>query len=205
MRDVEHLPLPGYLVDCAEALASTAAVTNRCIDQLEAPEVDGIVAEAEVGYRPDAALINYYHPGDTLCGHIDDAEVDLCQPLVSISLGCPAIFLIGGGSKDVVPTAVLLRSGDAVVLGGHARRSYHGVPRILPYMEREESLGGTEHEKKESLGGTEHEKKESLGGTEHEKKSLDALGSNGIGQESLKLFAEYMTMCRINVSVRSTA
>lgn len=47
-------------------------------------------------------------PGDTLNGHIDDAERCLHQPLVSLSLGCPAIFLMGADSKDVPPTALLL-------------------------------------------------------------------------------------------------
>lgn len=47
--------------------------------------------------------------GDTLNGHVDDAERCLHQPLVSLSLGCPAIFLMGAESKDVPPTALLLR------------------------------------------------------------------------------------------------
>lgn len=82
-------------------------------------------------YVPEAALINYYHVGDTLGGHIDDAEPNCSLPLVSLSLGCPAIFLMGGQTRDVPPTALLLRSGDAVVLAGTARKSFHGVPRIL--------------------------------------------------------------------------
>ena len=47
-------------------------------------------------FVPDAALSNYYHEGDTLGGHIDDAEPDLSKPLVSLSLGRPGIFLVGG-------------------------------------------------------------------------------------------------------------
>jgi alkylated DNA repair protein alkB family protein 1 len=47
-------------------------------------------------YVPDAALVNYYHGGDTLNGHKDDVERDLSQPIVTLSLGCDAVFLVGG-------------------------------------------------------------------------------------------------------------
>lgn len=83
-------------------------------------------------YEPDTALVNFYREGDTLGGHKDDAEEQADCPIVSLSLGCDAVFLIGGATKDVVPTAVWIHSGDAVVLSGPARQSYHGVPRVLP-------------------------------------------------------------------------
>lgn len=51
------------------------------------------------------------------------------------SLGCSCIFLIGGTSKDEAPDAILLRSGDVVLMGGATRLSYHGVPRILEASE----------------------------------------------------------------------
>ena len=113
-----HLPLPADLVDLAlqHAAAATAAV--------------GCQAPVEP-FKPDAALVNYYRPGDTLGGHQDDVEVDQSQPIVSISLGCSAVFLIGGETRDVAPHALLLRSGDVVVLTGAARRCFHGVPRVL--------------------------------------------------------------------------
>lgn len=47
-------------------------------------------------FRPDAALVNYYSAGETLGGHSDDVESDLSKPIVSMSLGCDAIFLQGG-------------------------------------------------------------------------------------------------------------
>ena len=83
-------------------------------------------------FDPNAALINYYREGDKLCGHQDDAEIDQTKPLVSISLGCPAVFLMGGEHKNVVPTPILLRHGDVAVLSGSARRAFHGLPRIFP-------------------------------------------------------------------------
>ena len=51
---------------------------------------------AAAGWDPDVALVNYYREGDTLGGHRDDVEQDQTAPIVSISLGCDAIFLLGG-------------------------------------------------------------------------------------------------------------
>ena len=47
-------------------------------------------------FAPDAALVNYYRPGDTLGGHVDNAEADMAAPIVTASLGLAAVFLIGG-------------------------------------------------------------------------------------------------------------
>ncbi|TDL27432.1 hypothetical protein BD410DRAFT_782516 [Rickenella mellea] len=83
-------------------------------------------------YEPDAGIVNYYQLKDTLMGHVDRSEVCATSPLVSLSLGNAAIFLVGGLSRDVEPVPILLRSGDALVMAGPGcRRAYHGVPRIL--------------------------------------------------------------------------
>ncbi|DBA92546.1 hypothetical protein WJX77_008697 [Trebouxia sp. C0004] len=92
----------------------------------------GAADEDHVIYEPNTALVNFYREGDTLGGHKDDAERHKTCPIVSISVGCDAVFLMGGQTKDVVPTAVWLHSGDAVILLGPARQCYHGVPRITP-------------------------------------------------------------------------
>jgi alkylated DNA repair protein alkB family protein 1 len=64
--------------------------------------------------------------------HVDRSEICATSPLVSISLGNAAIFLIGGPTREVEPVPILLRSGDVVILSGPVcRRAYHGVPRIL--------------------------------------------------------------------------
>jgi len=64
--------------------------------------------------------------------HVDRSEVCATSPLVSISLGNPAIFLIGGTTREIDPVSILLRSGDVIIMSGPAcRRAYHGVPRIL--------------------------------------------------------------------------
>ena len=53
----------------------------------------------------------------------------VCQSavLTCIRLGNAAIFLIGGDSREVEPVAILLRSGDTIIMSGPAcRRAYHG-------------------------------------------------------------------------------
>ncbi|KAI0328128.1 hypothetical protein GY45DRAFT_1255714 [Cubamyces sp. BRFM 1775] len=83
-------------------------------------------------YEPDAGIVNFYQTKDTLMAHVDRSELSATSPLVSMSLGCAAVFLIGGLTRDDPPTPILLRSGDVVVMSGPAcRRAYHGVPRIL--------------------------------------------------------------------------
>ncbi|KAF9559126.1 hypothetical protein CPC08DRAFT_666668, partial [Agrocybe pediades] len=83
-------------------------------------------------YECDAGIVNFYQEKDTLMAHVDRSEVCATSPLVSISLGNAAIFLIGSLTRDTEPIPILLRSGDAVIMSGPAcRRAYHGVPRIL--------------------------------------------------------------------------
>ncbi|TFY77096.1 hypothetical protein EWM64_g6917 [Hericium alpestre] len=78
-------------------------------------------------YEPDAGIVNFYQTKDTLMGHVDRSEVCTTSPLVSISLGNAAIFLVGGHTRDVPPIPILLRSGDVVIMSGPAcRRAYHG-------------------------------------------------------------------------------
>ncbi|TFK42638.1 hypothetical protein BDQ12DRAFT_623854 [Crucibulum laeve] len=83
-------------------------------------------------YEPDAGIVNFYQTKDTLMAHVDRSEVCATSPLVSISLGNAAVFLIGGLTRDSEPVPIILRSGDVVIMSGPAcRRAYHGVPRIL--------------------------------------------------------------------------
>ena len=82
----------------------------------------------------DMAICNMYHlsrPSDRLGGHRDNVELDVSLPLVTISMGAPGIFLLGGKTRGDCPTPILLRSGDCLILSGKSRRYYHGVPTIL--------------------------------------------------------------------------
>ncbi|CAD6576720.1 MAG: hypothetical protein TREMPRED_001751 [Tremellales sp. Tagirdzhanova-0007] len=82
-------------------------------------------------YKPDTGIVNFYQLNDTLMGHVDRAELDPSRPLVSISLGHAAVFLLGSSSRLDSPTPIILRSGDVLIISGDARQSYHGVPRIM--------------------------------------------------------------------------
>lgn len=81
-------------------------------------------------YRPEAGVVNFYQYRDALTAHVDQSEVDAVKPLVSISLGPSAVFLVGGPSRKDQPIPLLLQSGDVVVMSGPSRRVFHGVPRI---------------------------------------------------------------------------
>jgi alkylated DNA repair protein (DNA oxidative demethylase) len=78
-------------------------------------------------FTPDACLINRYEPGARLSLHQDRNERDFLQPVVSVSLGIPAIFLFGGAKRADKTIRVPLEHGDVVVWGGPARLRYHGV------------------------------------------------------------------------------
>lgn len=103
-------------------------------------------------YSAEAAIVNYYPLGTTLAGHTDHSEKNLDAPLFSYrfdkemkviyyfivkckilfsSFGQSAIFLIGGPTTDIKPSAVFLKSGDIAVMSRESRLSYHAVPRIL--------------------------------------------------------------------------
>jgi alkylated DNA repair protein (DNA oxidative demethylase) len=79
------------------------------------------------GFQPDACLMNLYEPGTRLSLHRDENERDLSAPIVSVSLGLPAIFLFGGHHRNDRSRRVPLESGDVVVWGGPDRLVYHGV------------------------------------------------------------------------------
>jgi DNA oxidative demethylase len=79
------------------------------------------------GFEPDACLVNRYEPGARLTLHQDRNERDFSQPIVSVSLGLPAVFLFGGPKRSDRPVRVPLMHGDVVVWGGPARLRHHGV------------------------------------------------------------------------------
>lgn len=99
-------PMPAVFVDLATRAAAAAGFAD---------------------FAPDACLINRYEPGARLSLHQDRNEADFDAPIVSVSLGVPAIFLWGGATRTVRPRRVPLVHGDVVVWGGPARLNFHGV------------------------------------------------------------------------------
>ena len=99
-------PMPAVLDDLARRAAAAAGFSS---------------------FAADACLVNRYEPGARLTLHQDKDERDFAQPIVSVSLGVPAVFLFGGLKRRERPLRLTLVHGDIVVWGGQARLRYHGV------------------------------------------------------------------------------
>jgi DNA oxidative demethylase len=127
----------GYRYEPVDPITGTAwpvmPETFRCL-AASAAETGGYP-----GFEPDACLINLYEPGTRLSLHRDENERDLTAPIVSVSLGLPAVFLFGGNNRSDRPRRILLESGDVVVWGGPDRLVFHGV---APLAEGEDPLTG---------------------------------------------------------------
>ncbi|OTF71006.1 alpha-ketoglutarate-dependent dioxygenase abh1-like protein [Euroglyphus maynei] len=84
-------------------------------------------------FKPEAGIVNYYTNNSSLCFHTDHSELNHQIPLISLSLGASAIFLIGGptkqSSQSIVP--ILLNDSDLVIMSGESRLAFHSVPKIL--------------------------------------------------------------------------
>jgi len=92
-----------------------------------------------VDFSPDACLINRYVPGARMSLHQDRDEQDFENPIVSVSLGLPAIFLFGGLKRSDKPGRYRLEHGDVVAWGGPSRLFFHGV---APLADGEHGLLG---------------------------------------------------------------
>jgi alkylated DNA repair protein (DNA oxidative demethylase) len=109
------------------------------------PEVFGDLARRAADaagfaeFVPDGCLINRYEPGARLTLHQDRDEKDLSQPIVSVSLGLPAVFLFGGARRSDRPRRIRLASGDIVVWGGVSRLAFHGID---PLADGDDPLAG---------------------------------------------------------------
>ena len=91
------------------------------------------------GFAPEACLINRYVPGAKLSLHQDKDELDFGAPIVSVSLGLPAIFLFGGPKRADTTMRYRLEHSDVVVWGGPSRLFFHGV---APLAEGEHAVMG---------------------------------------------------------------
>jgi alkylated DNA repair protein (DNA oxidative demethylase) len=80
---------------------------------------------------PEACLVNHYDADARMGLHQDRDENNLAAPVVSLSLGDPAVFRLGGLTRTAPTRALRLESGDALTFGGPARLVFHGVDRIV--------------------------------------------------------------------------
>jgi alkylated DNA repair protein (DNA oxidative demethylase) len=113
-------------------------------DGLAAPEIPprlasvATTAAQEAGFtmQPDLCIMNYYGADAKMGVHQDKDErpetIASGIPIVSVSLGDDARFVVGGLSRRDPTFPVMLKSGDVLVMGGPSRLRYHGVTRILP-------------------------------------------------------------------------
>ena len=92
-------------------------------------------------FAPDACLINRYVAGAKLSLHQDRDERDFGAPIVSVSLGLPAVCLFGGLRRTDRPQRIALRHGDVVVWGAASRLRFHGV---LPLADGQHALFGNQ-------------------------------------------------------------
>ena len=97
-------------------------------------------AAGYAGFAPDACLVNLYRPGARMSLHQDRDEADFTAPIVSVSLGLPAVFLWGGAARADKAARIELVSGDVVVWGGVARLNFHGV---MPLRDGVHQLAGS--------------------------------------------------------------
>jgi alkylated DNA repair protein (DNA oxidative demethylase) len=113
-------------------------------DQLSVPPVPADLAAlaasaaARAGFtmRPDLCIMNFYDADSRMGVHQDKDETAAAIaagiPIVSLSIGDAARFVVGGLSRKEPLSPLVLRSGDAVVMGGPSRLRFHGVTKIVP-------------------------------------------------------------------------
>jgi DNA alkylation damage repair protein AlkB len=86
--------------------------------------------------EPDICIVNFYDTSARLGVHQDKDESPASLaagiPIVSLSLGDAARFVVGGLTRKEPTHPLMLRSGDVLVMGGPSRLRFHGVTRILP-------------------------------------------------------------------------
>ncbi len=151
LRPFRHRYTPkGYrmsvaMTECGR-YAKTRRQAERCdridphvaVDLSKLPRLFSHCAAAwanDAGYADfvaDSCLINRYRPGNRLTLHQDKDEKDLRQPIVSVSLGIPAVFQFGGYQRSDLTRQIVLEHGDVVVWGGVARLCYHGILPVKP-------------------------------------------------------------------------
>ena len=118
------------------------------------------------------------------------------KPIVSLNMGCSAIFLIGGRSKEDRPIPVLVRSGDVLVMAGESRYCFHGVPCILPHTFQ--YVDGGSHSDGSGSGKFDGEDDD-----ENDEwvvdKNTDRFDSTN---DSDRVLLQYLKQARININVR---
>ncbi len=114
--------MPDLFLECAKN--AVQAIQSVVSAGGSAPD---FIPDFVPAFVPGACLINRYETKAAMGQHQDRDEADLTQPIVSVSMGDSAVFLLGGADRKGATQKVLLNHGDVLVLSGAARRAYHGV------------------------------------------------------------------------------
>ena len=121
----------------------TYEATRSDFDGLAAPPIPRSLATVAVSaaeragfaFAPDICIVNFYMAQSRMGVHQDKDErpetLAVGVPIVSVSLGEGARFVIGGLARREPMRPLVLRSGDVLVMGGPSRLRFHGVTRIL--------------------------------------------------------------------------
>ncbi|XP_028994861.1 nucleic acid dioxygenase ALKBH1 [Betta splendens] len=134
------------------------------------------------GFSPEAGILNYYRSDSSLGIHVDESELDHSRPLLSLSFGQTAIFLLGGLCRKDPPAALYMHSGDVMVMSGQSRLLYHAVPRIVPAPQRHPDLEVDSHNLALSR--------------------QDGAVVESVSEEDWAVCSRYIQSSRVNVTVR---
>jgi alkylated DNA repair protein alkB family protein 1 len=137
-------PIPTDLVRLSQHFAAAEARCRRFTRKSEARGANDRHLEHSMGdnppdlttdspFQPSACIVNFYSSKSVMGGHRDDSEFAIHQPIVSFSAGRPAVFLLGGPTRDdPVVAPIVVRPGDVMMMGGSTRLNYHAMARLLP-------------------------------------------------------------------------
>ncbi|XP_029316974.1 nucleic acid dioxygenase ALKBH1 [Cottoperca gobio] len=134
------------------------------------------------GFNAEAGILNYYRSDSSLGIHVDESELDHSRPLLSLSFGQSAIFLLGGIHRQDPPIAMYMHSGDVMVMSGQSRLLYHAVPRIVSAPQ-----GHTATQ---------------LAGCSRTSSLQDSTELDTVSEEDWAVCCKYIQSSRLNVTVR---
>lgn len=112
---------------------------SQPVPPIPAPWLDlarSAASDAGFAMQPDLCIMNFYSAESRMGVHQDKdesrASIESGAPIVSVSLGDAARFVVGGVTRREQTRPMILRSGDVLVMGGPSRLRFHGVTKILP-------------------------------------------------------------------------
>lgn len=120
--------IPESIVQLSQFFAKASLFHNH--DTSDEPVTAS--SSSSLSFQPTACIVNYYTDKSIMGPHRDDSEYAVSKPIVSFSMGRPAIFLLGGDSKNDPVAPLLVRPGDVMMMGGQSRLNYHCMARLLP-------------------------------------------------------------------------